>query len=404
LRIVFLVERPTQFEAPFFRFAARDPRHELRVLFTGAAPAAPVFDPELGHTVTWGIDLLDGFPHAVAPARGRTRWLAGQLRRGSCELLIANGYTRRDYLLAAALARRSGIATALRLDSVLWPLPPERQAAADGLTAAGRPAAAERSAAHLPGKRLLYAAVLMRLYDLFLAVGTLTLDYLDACGVPAGRRGLFPYAVDVEQFRARSRLSPEERAVARARLGLDPGDQAVLAVAKLNPREAPWDLLDALPGLPAAVRLLIAGDGPSRAEIERHAADRGAGRARFLGYVPYAELPALYAAADLFVHAPREERWGVSVAEALACGLPVVASTRVGAAYDLLAPGANGWLYPAGDAAELAHRLVQALALDRRAVAAASREVLARWDYAASWGHLLEAGERIAGCRGGSAA
>jgi glycosyltransferase involved in cell wall biosynthesis len=382
LRIVFLVERPTQFEAPFFRFAAHDPRHELRILFTGAEPAAPVFDPELGHTVSWGIDLLGGYPHQVAPARGRARWLAGQLRRGSCELLIANGYTRREYLLTAALARRAGIATALRLDSALWP---------------GPPAAAGRAAARPRARRLLYTGVLMRLYDLFLGVGSLTLDYLDACGVPSGRRGLFPYAVDVEQLRARSRLSREERAAARARLGLAPGDQAVLAVAKLNPREAPWDLLHALPRLPPAVRLLVAGDGPSRAEVERHAAALGPGRARLLGYVPYPELPALYAAADLFVHPASEERWGVSVAEALACGLPVVASTRVGAAYDLLRQGANGWLYPAGDAAELAHRAALALALDRRAVAAASGEVLARWDYAASWRHLLDAGERIVG-------
>ncbi|HEY6320420.1 MAG TPA: glycosyltransferase, partial [Thermoanaerobaculia bacterium] len=87
----------------------------------------------------------------------------------------------------------------------------------------------------------------------------------------------------------------------------------------------------------------------------------------------------------------------VSVAEALACGLPVIASTRVGAGYDLLAPGANGWLYPAGDAAELARRIRQALALDRQAVAAASREVLARWDYAASWRHLLAAAEQVVG-------
>jgi glycosyltransferase involved in cell wall biosynthesis len=421
LRIVFLVERPTQFEAPFFRFAAGDPRHELRVLFTGAAPAAPAFDPELGHTVSWGFDLLDGFPHAIAPARGRARWLAGQLRRGSCELLIANGYTRREYLLAAALARRAGIATALRLDSALWPGPaaaapephapspatpqfaapqpaaPQPAAPHPAVSAAPHPAASGQSPARLRSRRLLYTGLLMHLYDLFLGVGSLTLEYLAACGVPAGRRGLFPYAIDVEQFRARSRLSSQERAAARARLGLAPGEQAVLAVAKLNPREAPWDLLDALPRLPAAVRLLIAGDGPSRAEVERRAAALGPGRAHLLGYVPYAELPALYAAADLFVHPAREERWGVSVAEALACGLPVVASTRVGAAYDLLRQGANGWLYPAGDAARLACCAGQALALDPRVVAAANLEVLAHWDYAASWRHLLDAGERIVG-------
>ena len=174
-----------------------------------------------------------------------------------------------------------------------------------------------------------------------------------------------------------------------------PAPLAILAVAKLNHREAPWDLLRALPHLPPRAHLLLAGDGPARAEMERLAAALGAGRVHFLGYVPYGELPALYAAADLFVHAAAEERWGVSVAEALACGLPVVASSRVGAAYDLLAAGANGWIYEAGDDAGLGRRATQALALDRGAVQATNREVLARWDYDASWRHILDAAGRI---------
>jgi glycosyltransferase involved in cell wall biosynthesis len=380
VRIAFLVARPTQFEAPFFRHAAADPRHELRVLFTGAAPGGPVFDPELGRAVSWGIDLLGGYPSAAAPDRGRARWLARQLRRGSCDLLIVNGYTRPELLAGALLARRAGIATALRLDSALWRDP--------GVAAPPRL------------KRLLFSAVLPRQYDLFLGVGSLTLDYLAACGVPSARRGLFPYAVDVAGFAAGSRLAPDERAAARQRLGIASGQQAVLAVAKLNRREGPFDLLHAAHLLPAGTCLLIAGDGPARPEIERLAAGLAPGRARLLGYVPYPELPALYGAADLFVHAAREERWGVSVAEALACGLPVVASTRVGAAYDLISPGANGWLYPAGDAAALADRAAAALALDRETVAAASHATLARWDYAASWQHLLAAGERaVGGCR-----
>jgi len=373
VKIRFLVERPTQFEAPFYRFAARDPRHDLKVLFTAPSPAAPVFDPELGRTVSWGIDLLDGFQHATAPARGRVEWLARELRRERCDLLIANGYTRRDYLAASVLARRAGIGTALRLDSALWPGSPPRRRA----------------------RRLLFSAFLLRLYDLFLGVGSLTLDYLAACGVPAARQGLFPYAVDVEHFRTRSRLSGEERTAARARLGVPPAAKAVLAATKLNPREAPWDLLRALPHLPAETHLLLAGDGPARPELERLAAELGHGRVRFLGYVPYLELPELYGASDLFVHPAGEERWGVSVAEALACGLPVVASSRVGAGYDLLVAGKNGWLYPVGEPAELARRAVLALALDRRAVAETSRAVLERWDHAAAWRSIVEAGGRV---------
>ncbi|HXO22259.1 MAG TPA: glycosyltransferase [Thermoanaerobaculia bacterium] len=372
MRISFLVERPTQFEAPFFRYAAGDPGHELRALFTAADVAEPIFDPELGHTVSWGIDLLGGYPYAVCPARGRGRFLAREIRRNRCDLLIANGYTRKDYLVAVGLARRAGVPTALRLDSVPEP-----------------------EAARRPARRLLFSALLRPAFDLFLGVGTLTLDYLEACGVPPERRGLFPYAVDVEHFRERSGLSPEEREAARARLGLTAGEKAVLSVAKLNPREGPWDLLRALPHLPAGVRLLLAGDGPQRAELEQLAAELGPGRARFLSYVPYLELPALYGAVDLFVHTAREERWGVSVAEALACGLPVVASSRVGAAYDLVAPGRNGGIYPSGDAPLLARRVEEALALPLAEVRAASEEILARWDYPASWRSLLEAASRV---------
>jgi glycosyltransferase involved in cell wall biosynthesis len=367
LNIAFLVERPTQFEAPFYRFAARDPRHELRVLFTSADATKPVFDPELGKPVSWGIDLLGGYPHEVCPGG---EGLAERLRPGQCDLLIANGYTQRAYRKGVRLARKAGIATALRLDSVLWDDSSERNFA----------------------RRVLFATYMKRAYDLFLGVGSLTLHYLRAFGVPRERTGLFPYAVDVEEFRSRSALSPAERAAVRERLRVPGGARVVLGLAKFNGREAPWDLLRAFARLYREdVWLVLAGDGPERAALERQAGPR----VRFPGYVPYPELPALYAAADLFVHPAQEERWGVSVQEALACGLPVVASSRVGAGYDLIEVGGNGFVYPAGDDAALAPRIGEALALPPERVREKSREVLARWDYAAVWRGLLEAATRV---------
>jgi glycosyltransferase involved in cell wall biosynthesis len=380
MKIVFLVERPTQFEAPFYRFAAGDPRHELRILYTGATTggttiAEPVFDPELGRPVSWGIDLLGGYPHEVCPPPGTAAgWLAERLRPGKCDLVIVNGYTQPTYRLGTRVAKRAGCRTALRLDSVLWGGSPVRNLA----------------------KRLLYATYMKRTYDLFLGVGSLTLAYLRAFGVPPERTGLFPYAVDVEDFRSRSRLVPEERRAWRRRLGVPADARVVLSLAKLNGREAPWDLLRAFGRLDQLDHedtwLVLAGDGPDRPALESQA---GA-RVRFPGYVPYPDLPALYAAADLFVHPAREERWGVSVQEALACGLPVVASSRVGAAFDLLAPGGNGFLYSAGDDAELAGRLAAALALPPERVRETSREILGRWDYTAVWQGLLEAAGRTA--------
>ncbi len=373
MRIAFLVERPTQFEAPFYRFAAQDPAHELRVLFTGGpGVAGPVFDPELGTSVSWGIDLLGGYPSEVCPAAEAAVWLGERLRPGQCDLLIANGYTQPLYRLGTRIARRAGVATALRLDSVLFDGSPVR-----GLA-----------------KRLLFATYMKRTYDLFFGVGSLTLEYLRAFGVPAERTGLFPYAVDVEAFRSRSLLSPAERAAVRERLGVPAGARVILSLAKLSPREAPWDLLRAFARIDQDnVWLVLAGDGPERAALEKAAGPQ----VSFPGYIPYPELPALYAAADLFVHPAQEERWGVSVQEALACGLPVVASSRVGAAFDLIQPGGNGFLYPAGNDEELAGRLDAALALPAERVRQTSAVILAEWDYAAAWQGLVATAQRAVG-------
>ena len=183
----------------------------------------------------------------------------------------------------------------------------------------------------------------------------------------------------------------------RERLGVPVDAPLVLALAKFNEREAPWDLLRAFDRLrDREIWLVLAGDGPERADLEGTVEASGLNRVRFPGYVPYPELPALYGASDLFVHPAREERWGVSVQEALACGLPVIASSRVGAGVDLVEPGRNGFLYEAGWEGELARRVEDALALPREGVRTASGEILSRWDYAAAWRNLLEAAQRVA--------
>lgn len=362
MRIGFLVEHPTQFEVPFFRFAARDARHHLRVLYTSADVTASRFDPELGRDVAWGFDLLGGYDHGVLPADGRGPAWREELARGRYDLLIINGYNRRAYLGGLLRARRAGIRTALRLDSARFDASPVRDA----------------------WKHVFFRTFALRAYDLFFGIGTLTRRYLEHFGVPSDRIGTFGYAIDVEEFRARSAaVTASEREDLRRRLGLPVEAPVVLAVAKLHPREAPTDLLAALRDLgEAAPWTVVAGDGPMRTELERSAPER----VRFIGYYPYAELPSLYAMSNVFVHAAREERWGVSVAEAMACGLPVIASSRVGAGWDLVDPGRNGFRYESGDAVELGRCLARTLReLRAPDVARRNAEILSRWDYAATW-------------------
>ena len=131
---------------------------------------------------------------------------------------------------------------------------------------------------------------------------------------------------------------------------------------------------------------------PILAALRAEVGARALKRVVFAGYVSYKELVGCYAMADLFVHAAADEPWGVSVQEAIACGLPVVASSRVGAARDLVLRGRNGFVYAWGDAAELLSKLTAILdTLDPETVRRANREVLARWNYARTWDGILEA-------------
>jgi len=98
------------------------------------------------------------------------------------------------------------------------------------------------------------------------------------------------------------------------------------------------------------------------------------------------ELAQRYVDADVFALLSRHETWGVVVNEAAASGLPLVLSDRVGAAYDLLRNGENGYLVPADDVHAAAAGLLR-LAGDselRRRMGERSRELVRAWSYDAS--------------------
>ncbi len=101
-------------------------------------------------------------------------------------------------------------------------------------------------------------------------------------------------------------------------------------------------------------RLVLLGDGPDRARYEAMTPPRLRSRVEFRGHVAPADLPRAYEDGDVFVLPSRHDGWGVVVNEAIAAGMPVIASDAVGAAHDLVEPGRNGTIVRANDAASLA--------------------------------------------------
>jgi glycosyltransferase involved in cell wall biosynthesis len=232
-----------------------------------------------------------------------------------------------------------------------------------------------------------------------LVVGSLARESMLARGADPARIDVFADTVDVAAFGARADALGPVREDLRRAAGIEPDDVAVLSVARLSPEKGLDTLVRAVAtvGDPRVV-LVVAGGGPERERLERLARDEDV-RLVLLPHTPWERISEVYALADVFALLSTHEPWGVVVNEAAASGLPLVLSERVGAAHDLLEDLRNGALVPAGDPAAAGTAIAE-LAGDRerrRAMGAASREIVRPWGYDPSIDTLLDVVRRIVG-------
>ena len=204
----------------------------------------------------------------------------------------------------------------------------------------------------------------------------LTVNPRDVAGVKSrlhdgARQRWLPPFIDVAPFVARraARNDPPlllSVGMMRTRDKLD--SYRVLAKALSQLRDRSW-------------QAVLVGDGPARAEVEAAMASFG-DRVRFVGAVPHRELPALYAAADLYLWPAINEAYGMAFLEAQAAGLPVVAG-RTGGVPAVVADGVTGLLTSVGDAVAFAaavRRLLDDPAERARLGTAAARRVASHHD------------------------
>lgn len=201
---------------------------------------------------------------------------------------------------------------------------------------------------------------------------------------------LLPSGVDTDLYRP----DAGARAEIRARYGLG-NRPTVVCVSRLMPRKGQDMLIRALPGIRARVpdaALLLVGGGPYRPRLESLAHQAGVGEHVVLtGSVPWEELPAHYAAGDVFAMPCRThgrgldvEALGIVFLEAAATGLPVVVGDSGGAPETVL-DGETGHVVDGRDVAELSDRIGSLLADPAAAAAmgAAGREWMRRsWQWA----------------------
>jgi glycosyltransferase involved in cell wall biosynthesis len=340
-----------QYYAPWFRaIAAHCPEIDLTVLYA-TKPTAEQQGVGFGTSFEWDVPIAEGYQcRVVRPPRPdenvrSDRFLGldvpeigSAVRESRPEVVLVPGWHSITLVRALVTCRRLGIPLIYRGDTNLGTAP-------TGLR-------------RVPWEVRTWA--LLRLFDGYLSVGKRTHEYLRYFGVNDSRIWHAPHCVDNELFAraATSYQTPAGRAVARATWGLGLDEFVILFVGKLELTKCPLDLIRAAARMEPRPQLLMVGAGQMEGEC-RAEAQRLAVSVAWAGFVNQSELGRAYGAADCLALPSWGESWGLVVNEALASGLPCVASGGVGCIPDLITAGETGEVFPAGDVPALVRALTR---------------------------------------------
>lgn len=363
--LVIVQNRETQFDAPLYDLIHRQTILALSVIYTTPPEPGGVRDSELGFSPGWDHLSAHHYPRRTLRHSGPLAiWrLARELRRRQPALVLICGYFPRNQLFLAVLLRLLGQRIGLRSDNTL----------------------AHTTFHGLRGRvRRLCVGPIQRLFHTWHPVGEQALAYLRTLSGSNRPSYRFAYSVDNDWFAAQSTKARLNRSQFLAEKDWPHDAFVVLGIMKWAPREDPITLVAAFQELQQRVlraRLILVGDGPLRDAVA--AACQPLGNSVLCpGYVPYSQLPDWYGRADVFVHPAPDEPWGVSVTEALACGVPVIAADGVGAAREVLQGDECGGTFPNHNAEALMDALLNRAAdVETSQHANACREAADRWHY-----------------------
>ncbi len=224
------------------------------------------------------------------------------------------------------------------------------------------------------------AAAKYRLHDRVIAISEGIGQVLLAGGLPAAKLRVVRSAVDPRPFAGGCDRAALARGLGVAATERRPAP-VIAVVAQLIERKGHRFVLDAMPAILAEVpqaQVLFFGKGPLVGPLqERIDRDGLAGHVRLMGYRE--DLPRLLPCIDLLVHPAIREGLGVSLLQASAAGVPIVAS-RVGGIPEAVREGVNGRLVPPADVPALTDAILALLAApaERQRLGAAGRELVAR--------------------------
>ncbi len=348
-KIAIVNTHPIQYYSPIYREIDYKEGVELRVFYGWRGLSEGGYDPGFGQNVSWDVPLLDGYDYTFAentasdPGTHHFRGIVAPELISTVEdwgpdAVLIFGWNYQAHL--RALRHFHGrVPVLFRGDSTLL----------------------DESPGPRKWLRRLFLRWVYRYVDGALYVGENNRDYFEAHGFGDDELTWVPHAVDNERF-ANAEGAEDQASQWRRELGIPEQDHVVLFAGKLGPKKAPDVLIDAFLGLEQErTHLAIVGSGPMEDELKERVGSHS--RVHFLGFQNQSRMPVVYRLGDVFVLPSRGpgETWGLAVNEAMACEQPVVVSSNVGCAPDLV-DEENGAVVPPEDTMALREALKSLLA------------------------------------------
>jgi glycosyltransferase involved in cell wall biosynthesis len=337
-RLVLITEIIAPYRIPVFNALAARPEVDLHVIFLSET------DPSLRQ---WHVHTNEiRFSYEVLPSLRKrigkynvllNRSVTRALDRARPEVVVCGGYNYVASWQAARWAKRHAIPFLLWTEST----------------------GADQRRQHFLVEKLKRS--FFSLCTAFVVPGTSSRQYLHKFNIPDSTIFTAPNAMDLGLFAETANAARVNSGAARRDCSLP--ERYFLNVGRLVALKGVLELLDAYSQLDPTIRidvgLVFAGDGLLKDELARRASKINPGTVRFTGFLQKDRLPEIYALADAFVFPTLSDPWGFVVNEAMACGLPVIATDVAGCVADLVQHGETGLVVAAHDVAGLSSAMAK---------------------------------------------
>jgi glycosyltransferase involved in cell wall biosynthesis len=341
-KLAVVCSHPIQYNSPVFRSLAQHDAIDLKVFYTWSQAAdGATYDAGFGTAVKWDIPLLEGYAHQfvrnVAKRPGTdhfgglvTPTLTLEIATWQPDAVLVYTWSSNAHLRVMRYFSRR-IPVLFRGDSTLL----------------------DRRAWWRARLRRMFLTWVYSHVDVAIAVGTNNRRYFEWCGMAPRRIALAHHSVDTVRFAADSGRHDNVAAQWREELGIPSEAIVILFAGKLQPKKNPHLLLHTFKVLDDGSHLVFVGNGELEEDLK--AVGGEIENVHFMPFQNQSVMPAVYRLGDIFVLPSQgpEETWGLALNEAMASGRPVIASSKVGGACDLIKSGQTGWIFASGNPSAL---------------------------------------------------